>query len=280
MQAPPANRYITVAVDGSAESEAAARFAVHEARIRTADIRVALSFPAPSDSAQLTAGGVTYVAEAGCDLVRDFHTETGAVPTAYVLLKRLEGLSDLMVLGHPGLTHEITSAPGGVSDLLTAQANCPTAVIPRAWHEPTDARSLVVVAVDGDAGSIEALRWAFEEAVMRGGELEVVQAISPVASDTEMSSQQRNLAETLTDWRSDDPGLAVRIDVTRGDPTQLLLQASADAAVLVLGHPHAEGLASRSRAARLVAISGCPIVLVPGVGHSNDRPREKVLVAA
>jgi nucleotide-binding universal stress UspA family protein len=280
MQAPSVNRYITVALDGSSESQAAARFAVHEAKIRTADIRVAQAFPAPSDSAQLTAGGVTYVVETGSDLVHDIHTETVAAPVAHVLLKRLEGLSELIVLGHPGLTHEIPTAAGGVLDLLTARANCPTALIPRGWHEPTVARSVVVVAVDGDAGSIEALRWAFDEAVMRGGELEVVQAISPVASDTEMSSQQRNLAEMLADWRSDHPGLAVRIDVTRGDPTQLLIQASADGAVLVIGHPDTEGLASSSRAARLLAVSDCPLVLVPAAGHPNDRPHERVPVAA
>ena len=41
------------------------------------------------------------------------------------------------------------------------------------------ARDLVVVAVDADTESTEALRWAFDEAVMRGGELEVIQAICP-----------------------------------------------------------------------------------------------------
>ncbi len=65
-----------------------------------------------------------------------------------------------------------------------------------------------------------ALRWAFDEAVMRGGELEVIQVINPDASCTEMSSQQQHLSEMLADWRSDYPGLAVRIDVTRGDPTR------------------------------------------------------------
>ena len=60
----------------------------------------------------------------------------------------------------------------------------------------------------------------------------------------EMSSQQRDLRELLADWRSDFPGLAVRIDVTRGDPTLLLIEASANAAVVVTGHLRTAGLPS------------------------------------
>ena len=106
----------------------------------------------------------------------------------------------------------------------------------------THAGRLVVVAVE-EAGSTERLRWAFDEAVMRGGELEVIQVISPDMSYAEMFIQQRDLSETLADWRSDYPGLAVRVDVTRGDPTPLLIESPADAMV-VTGRTH-------------TAVSGC-----------------------
>jgi hypothetical protein len=115
------------------------------------------------------------------------------------------------------------------------------------------ARGLVVVAVDAAAGSTAALRWAFDEAVMRGGELEVIQAISPEASDTETSSQQRRLSDLLADWRSDFPGLAVRIDVTRDDPARRLIEAS--------------------------VIGAGPVVLVHAAGHAHDPHRDKVLLA-
>jgi nucleotide-binding universal stress UspA family protein len=139
----------------------------------------------------------------------------------------------------------------------------------------------VLVAVDGDLTSIEALRWAFDAAVTRGSQLEVIQAVSPDASLAEISGQQRDLAELLADWRSDFPGLAVRIDVTRDDPTQLLIDASAGAAVLVIGHPRTTGVASwsSSLAPRLMVISHCPLVVIAAAGRSNDRQREHLLTA-
>jgi hypothetical protein len=128
---------------------------------------------------------------------------------------------------------------------LAVPTNCPTAATPGPRHEPRIAGRLVVVAVE-EAASAEALRWAFDEAVMRGGELEVIQVIRPDASCAEMSSQQRDLSETLADWRSDYPGLAIRIDVTLGDPTLLLIASSADAESVVAGHTHAAVSGSRS----------------------------------
>jgi nucleotide-binding universal stress UspA family protein len=141
------------------------------------------------------------------------------------------------------------------------------------------ARDLVVVAVDADTESTEALRWAFDEAVMRGGELEVIQAICPVAPYDEMCRQQRLLSEMLADWRSDFPGLAVRIDVTRGDPTALLMEASAEAAVLVIAHPRTSGLLpSILSHDSSPTIAAGPVVLVR-TAHSRDHGLDKVLLA-
>jgi len=125
------------------------------------------------------------------------------------------------------------------------------------------------------------LRWAFDEAVLRGGELEVIQTINPDASITEMSNQQSNLSEMLTSWRSDFPRLAVRIDVTRGDPTQLLIEASAEAAVVVMKHPYTGDIPSStfSLDPRLLAIGAGPAVLVPTTGHPHDRHHNRVLLA-
>ena len=166
------------------------------------------------------------------------------------------------VLDNAGLTHE----------------TCSIAVIPHLCHESNIARGLVVVAVGDNVGSAEALRWAFEEAVMRGGELEVIQTFNPDASTIEMTSQQRNLRELLTDWRSDFPGLAVRIDVTRGDLTQLLIEASAEAAVVVTKHPYTGGIPSSTFSVdpRLLAIGASPAVIVPAAIHANDRHRNMV----
>ena len=157
----------------------------------------------------------------------------------------------------------------------------PTAVITHTWHQPKIVGGLVVVAVDGTAGSTEALRWAFDEAVMRGGELEVIQAISPDASVTEISSRQSNVSEMLEDWRSDFPGLAVRIDVTRGDPTPLLIEASANAAVVVTVSANTAGLTPSSCSVdpHQLAIGADAVVLVPAENHSHDLHRDKVQLA-
>lgn len=189
-----------------------------------------------------------------------------------LLLTQLEQVWELMALGDRTPSHGIPSAQADAWDDLNAQPTAIT-VIPRAGRESTVARGPVVVAVHGGIASIDALRWAFDEAVMRGAELEVVQTVRPDAPFAEMSSPQRDLAALLTDWRSDCPGLVVRIDVTRTDPMPLLTSAAAEAAVLVIGQPATPGLGSwwLSLVPRLLASSGCPLVLVPAARKFNHQ---------
>jgi hypothetical protein len=88
---------------------------------------------------------------------------------------------------------------------------------------------------------------------------------------TRCAGKQRLLSEMLADWRSDFPGLAVRIDVTRGDPTALLMEASREAAVLVIAYPRTSGLLpSILSHDSSPAIAAGPVVLVR-TAHSRDR---------
>ena len=100
-------------------------------------------------------------------------------------------------------------------------------------------------------------------------------------SATEISSQQSKVSKLLEDWRSDFPGLAVRIDVTRGDPTPLLIEASANAAVVVTVSAHTAGLTPSSCSVdpHRLAIGADAVVLVPAANHSDDLHRDTVQLA-
>lgn len=135
----------------------------------------------------------------------------------------------------------------------------------------------MVVGVDGSAPSLRALRWAFEEARLRGATLHVVHAYrpasrgharTPVMTGVREASLVGSVAVASTDDQVDDSspahqedarlGTAVRmllgsgtergtVDVTTeavasDRPAQVLIQRSCDAELLVVGSRGRSGL--------------------------------------
>lgn len=137
----------------------------------------------------------------------------------------------------------------------------------------------IVVGVDGSTGSRTALRWAHAEAQLRGARLEVVAAwqypittslpaFGAMPAPEDLSSQSRDsLIALLTEEGITATGpVDVSTLVAEGTAAQVLLDASKDAGLLVVGsrgHGGFSGLLLGSVSQQCVTHAPCPIVVVP-----------------
>lgn len=138
----------------------------------------------------------------------------------------------------------------------------------------------IVVGVDGSAGSAEALKWAVDEARLRGAELHVAIGWNPYAyivipdgvDTTGWNLPEAEAKATLERMITDaiiDP--AERVAVVRiaveGHPTPLLRKLSEDADLLVVGargHGGFLGLVLGSTSDQIVKHAKCTVVVVSG----------------
>jgi nucleotide-binding universal stress UspA family protein len=288
----PGRPCVSVAVNGTPESEAAAHFAVREATIRGARFRVAHAYQpragrgaAPRSTAAERADQGQRVVDATVALLRvpaAMQVETHLVDTdPYDLVTGMEASSDLIVIGHSSIADGNRPPMRRLINHVTAHATCAMAVVPRTWHDPKR-RLPILVAIDGETAAGHALGWAFDEAVMRGTELHVVHVLRPGASAVELGRRQRNVAEVLASWRADYPDLVLQALITQGDPTQMLVQCARSAALMVVGHPHTALPAPwfRSLARSLIAAAPVPLIVVPESSRVMARRQVPALAVA
>ena len=140
-------------------------------------------------------------------------------------------------------------------------------------------RGTIVVGVDGSDTSLDALRWARDEAARRGASLHLVHAWSYpyvgdvagmaayVPDDANMEANARAVlddAVALATEGGDPP--AVTTSVVHGAATQVLLDASAGADLLVVGSHGRGGFAGLllgSVSQQCAHHATCPLVIVP-----------------
>lgn len=108
----------------------------------------------------------------------------------------------------------------------------------------TEARSVVVVGVDGSDASKDALRWAAKQAQLTGGEVQAVIAWQwpltygyyGVFSDVDFAAQARTtLEEVIAESLGEPPSVPVISSVVEGHPAAVLIEASRSADLLVVG---------------------------------------------
>lgn len=138
----------------------------------------------------------------------------------------------------------------------------------------------VAVGVDGSPGSVHALRWAIDEAEMRGLRLAVIHVFSYVAETTvaapdvpfafagppyeEVEADARQLLDRVIE-QVDTRGVPLTRHAVEGDPARMLLRAAAGADLLVVGATGHGGLAGIGSVSRQVTEDApCPVVIVPG----------------
>jgi nucleotide-binding universal stress UspA family protein len=138
----------------------------------------------------------------------------------------------------------------------------------------------IVVGIDGSDGSLAALDWAVGQAEMTGYTLKVVttwdwpaafgMAFSYVPSDYSPSADaQKILDSALEKVRRDHPAVNVESLVAEGHPAPVLVEASREADLLVVGsrgHGEFSGMLLGSVSEHCVTNAHCPVLVTRNQG--------------
>lgn len=155
----------------------------------------------------------------------------------------------------------------------------------------------IVVGVDGSASSVDAVRWALEEARKRGSELHVVTAWHmdppPVegpppmigtpyrARESATAEAQAQQDEVMAQVRDATEGVTVHRHMVGQWPPRALVLIGADADLLVLGRHGQSWLSEKllgSVSAYCVRHATCPVVITPV--RQTEKVNEHHLVEA
>ncbi|MFI1825522.1 universal stress protein [Streptomyces sp. NPDC020412] len=282
---------VTVGLNGSPESMAAAHWAADEAARRKGTLHLLHAWPmlAPEPIRAASEIDQNYWAKR---LVRQAQTEIQeghpdlrvvgnlAADDAQDALLKAASESDLTVLGSRGLTSAESYFLGSVSMAVVARATRPVALVrPIAREEGSpSAGGSVVVALKLHGPCDDLLSFAFKAAAARGVPLRVVHgrslplhAHAPGGVDHDVIEEvtqvaQKRLAEVLRPWRETFPGVEPVDAVRLESPAEAVVRAAERADVLVVGRrKQRPALAPRLGPVAHAALHHvrCPVVVVP-----------------
>lgn len=160
-----------------------------------------------------------------------------------VLLRAAEEARMLVVgsLGHGLLAGALL---GSVSQHVVRFASCPVVVVKPAQSTTASA---IVVGVDGSGGSATALEFACAQADLTGEEVVAVHGWRldnvpidrhgdmPTSVVEALDQEQRVLAESIAGLRDRYPDVKIRQESIPVDPVKAIVEASKDAALVVVG---------------------------------------------
>ena len=298
---------ILVGVDGSEGSRRALRWAMGEAVARRTLLQPVTVWQSPYDlgemlylpvdeeaiatDAKLRLDGA--IAEAaGTDPAPDVDPLVLHGDPAQVLCESSADAA-LLVVGSRGRSGLAGVMLGSVSTKCAHHSRCPLVIVPHGDREDEN-RALgqvtrILVGVDGSEGSRRALRWAIEEAAVRGASVDAVAVWQdPYRGDMtfeyEIPYLRRDrratlehvdgkLAEAVAEVVGHDPVVEVDPLVVEGDPAETLCERSAGADLLVVGSRGHGGFARLmlgSVSSACAHRSRCPIAIVPADGREHQ----------
>jgi nucleotide-binding universal stress UspA family protein len=258
-----------VGVDGSAESDAAIRWATHDAVMRHVDVTlthvvppVAASWPTGPVYADITEwqrSNARHVLEQALktlqatvseSLLPDVHTETLNSSVVSTLVRASED-KQMIVVGSRGSGALGRLLLGSISTGLLHHASCPVAII-RPEPESSDSDAPVLLGIDESPASEAATTLAFDEASRRGVDLVALHAWSDVAVFPilgmdwhEYESQGHEiLSERLAGWQEQYPDVHVQRRLVCDQPARWLTRESEHAQLVVVGSRGRGGFAS------------------------------------
>ncbi|HEU4909740.1 MAG TPA: universal stress protein [Propionibacteriaceae bacterium] len=270
----PGKTLLVAGVDASAESLAAAHYAVTAAELRGNDVLLVHAYPpaaagAAGEAAAARATADKLLAAVAAQLIvpPHMHVYTKAEPDdAVTVLKESASRAAMLVVGRDHASWGQRLLMGAVASQVVNQVACPLVVVPGGWR-PRHAwpRLPVIVALASDSPPEPALRLAFEEARLRDARLVVLHAEPMSASHRDVSAAKFDLGEVLAEWKQDHADVAISTAFVSGDPDAQLLRWSRSAAVLVVGHPHQRrwGSWTRSVARSVMKQTHCPLIMAP-----------------
>ncbi|MET7601545.1 universal stress protein [Streptomyces avermitilis] len=286
-------RPVTVGVDGSPESTAAAAWAGREAVRRDLPLRIVHAWQWQSYDIALAADRDTQAAWAQEAVRAVERTVAERHPGLTVSTQVLEGSpvdslvaaaeeAELLVLGSRGHGAFVGFLVGSVGQQVIAESVRPVVLVRSDDRPESEAggREIVVGQHGEPEDSAAALRFAFETAAARGAVVRAVRAWSlpPVFAYSPGSMrlldeagglepyEKKALAEALRPWQERFPDVLVTQHVEMGSAAQVLLSVAGRAQLTVVGR-RASRLAVGSRvgsvAHALVHHAPCPVAVVP-----------------
>ncbi|MFE7191926.1 universal stress protein [Kitasatospora sp. NPDC057541] len=291
------NSYVLAGVDGSSESTAAARWAAAEAvrrglALRLVHVRTWLDDThgdpgQPGDVRALTSRMLSDTRQAvldahpGLEVGAELIGDTDAVEPLASALAGAAGGAELLVLGSRGLGGFTGLLVGSVGLAVAGRCEVPSVFVRAGGSERPggSGRPEVVVGVDTRAPSREVVEFAFREAARRGTVLRAVHGwepppvwgyagwVPPLAEAEQFRAIERELLTVaLADRREEFPEVEVVEDCRIGTGSSALVEASAEASVVVVGrrrHPHRAGLRLGPVAHAVLHHAQAPVVIVP-----------------
>jgi nucleotide-binding universal stress UspA family protein len=277
---------VLVGVDGSEASLRAVDWAAAEAVARAAELvlRVVV-YAAPADAVLWTGADLAPLL---ADDVIARATER-ARRTAGVSVRSRVGVgwptaelvgpsrqADLLVVGSRGLGAFTGLLLGSVSQHVAEHAACPVVVV---RGESTYPQLPVLLGVDGSAANLPAVEFAFAAADRRKVGLVALSAatppwiappigspMAPVPDRAELGqSVQAVLDRAVHPWVEKYPGVIVQYLPVLGPAARALIEATADASLVVVGsrgHGELAGLLLGSVSGHLLRHADCPVAVV------------------
>jgi nucleotide-binding universal stress UspA family protein len=143
----------------------------------------------------------------------------------------------------------------------------------------------IVVGVDGTTTALRAVAWAAEEAQLRGRPLRLVHAAPYLGTPDDPQDSTRDRAEAvLARARSVAhqiaPTLRIEVALLADPPVSALVDASVDAALLVIGMVAGSGaeIVLGSVTLDVTTAARCPVTVVRGDGSANHAHSAPVLL--
>ncbi|MFI0819354.1 universal stress protein [Streptomyces sp. NPDC021098] len=286
----PGARPVTVGLDGSPESLAAAEWAAREARWRQAPLRLVHAWMLPAQTARTAQAPemrrlwAQEALDAAKARLADRYPE---VPISTELLPRtaVEGLvghgasAQLLVLGSHGRGTVAGYLLGSVGMQVLGCSTSPVVMVRRDGGERTGAEGgEVVVGVQDPPESAAPVEFAFATAAARGTGVCAVRALPPPTvfhadhadhadhGGDAGDEERKRLAEAVELWREKYPDVPVSERAEQAHPADALLAAASGAGLMVVGrHTHRPPVAPRLGHVThaLLHHAGCPVAVVP-----------------
>jgi nucleotide-binding universal stress UspA family protein len=274
---------VLVGTDGSANGQAAVRWAVDLAGAANGELVVATAWRptsaeiAPQRYEEARDDARRVLDEQWCAVARDAGVAFRPLilegdPRDLLLRAAAEADADLVAVGARGAGgHRHALHLGSVTHHLVHHTTVPLAAVPGSARSSWPAR--VVVGVDGSAGSAEAVAWCRDLAPQLRTEVVAVYAERPLAEwvpHTDPHSWYQSAVRHCEEWVRPlrDAGISTRALAIEDEPvgalTETAIRERAD--IIVVGTRGAggiRGLRLGSTALEVLHCSGLPVVLVP-----------------
>ncbi|SFP32682.1 MULTISPECIES: universal stress protein [Actinomadura] len=282
----PQRPNILLGYDGTEENEPALCWAVEEARLRGLDLTMCYCWHWPYPEGHVDESVQVILKRAGENLLQEGarRARSLGMPGEVRTLLRREPVSEtlvresddaeLIVIG----SHERHRLPAGSTAVeLPARTHRPVIAV----RHTGGTRGLVVAGVDGSGAADAALGFAIEEAALREAGLRVVYGTwepgsvpdweLPLFADKHRLYEARTatLEKAVHPWRRRYPKVPVQMSVSLQRPREALLDAAADADMLVVGDRGTGGLDPLLLGATSSAMlhhAPCTVAIVPPPG--------------